>query len=243
MSLHSEGLEGLRTVVVGAGSGIGAATAELCESRGARVSRVDGRTGAGTNIVGNITDPSDCERLVAEAVELLGGIDAIAVSVGGGGYAPITDTTSDQFVDAFKLNVIGQSLITRAALPFLKESEQASIVVCASAAGIRSYPEFSAYGSAKAALVRWTRGAAWELADDGIRVNCVSPGPIDTPMLRSTQPTGYTEDEWVAEVAKHTALGRTGTAIEVAEAMAFLLSARASYLTGVILPVDGGEVA
>lgn len=239
----SEGLAETRTVVVGAGSGIGAATAALCADRGARVVRVDREAGEGIDIVADITDPDECERLVGEAASQLGGIDTIAITAGGGGYASIADTTATRLIDAFSLNVIGQALITRAALPHLKDSAQASVVVCASAAGLRSYPEFSAYGSAKAALVRWTRGAAWELAGEGIRVNCVSPGPIDTPMLRSTQPAGYTPDEWVVEVAKHTAMRRAGTPEEVAEAISFLLSSRASYLTGVILPADGGEVA
>lgn len=243
MTTDSEGLEGLRALVVGAASGIGAATAQLLRARGALVVAADRTAAQDIDVTADITDPRECERLVVEAAAVHGGLDLLVVTVGGGSYAAIGDTDASTWNAAITLNVTAPALIVRAALPYLSASSAASVVTVASAAGLRSYPEFSAYGSAKAALVRWTRGAAWELAPQGIRVNCVSPGPIDTPMLRATQPAGYTPDEWVVEVAKNTAMRRAGTATEVAEAITFLLSTRSSYLTGVVLPADGGEVA
>lgn len=238
-----EGVEGLKTLVIGAASGIGSALAQLLETRGAQVIRADRDARPEIDLTADITRASDCEQLIHSAVSLYGGLDAIVVTAGGGHYASIAETGESQLMEAYRLNVAGPALLVRAALPALRESKHASVVVCASAAGLRSYPNFSAYGSAKAALIRWIKGASWELASDGIRVNCVSPGPIDTPMLRSTQPEGFTPDEWVIEVAKNTAMGRSGRPEEVAEALAFLVSHRSSYLTGVILPVDGGEVA
>lgn len=239
---HAEGLEGLRLLVVGGGSGIGAATVDLTRARGAEVLSADLRAGDGVDVVADLTT-SDGRAILVEAAERLGGLDGLAVVAGGGDYRSIAETDEETWRRTLALNVEGPALLVRDLLPMLQRSDAASVVTVASAAGLRSYPEFSAYGSAKAALVRWTRGAAWELAGDGIRVNCVSPGPIDTPMLRATQPEGFTPDEWVAEVAKHTALRRAGTAVEAAEPIAFLLSRRASYLTGVVLPADGGEVA
>lgn len=243
MNMQSEGLEGLRILVVGAVSGIGAAVSQLCGLRGARVIGADRASGEGAMIAGDITDPSDCARIVREAVELLGGLDGLAVTVGGGRYGSVDETSAEELLNTYNLNVVGPALLVREASPHLRESKDASVVMCASAAGINGYPNFSAYGSAKAALLRWTRGTARELALEGVRVNCVSPGPIDTPLLRDTYPEGYTSDEWAVEVAKNSAMRRAGKPEEVAEAITFLLSRRSSYITGVILPADGGEVA
>lgn len=239
----AQGLEGLRLLVVGGGSGIGAATVALGRARGATVVAADLHPGDGVDVVADLTTAQGRTTMVETVEQRLGGLDGLAIVAGGGDYRRIADTDAEIWRRTLALNVEGPALLVRQALPMLQRSDAASVVTVASAAGLRSYPEFSAYGSAKAALVRWTRGAAWELAGDGIRVNCVSPGPIDTPMLRATQPEGYTPDQWVVEVAKHTALRRAGSAVEAAEPVAFLLSRRASYLTGVVLPADGGEVA
>lgn len=239
----AEGLEGLRILVVGGGSGIGAATVALGRARGATVLSADLHAGDGVDLAADLTRDQDRVAMISAAADALGGLDGLAIVAGGGDYRSIADTDEATWRRTVALNVEGPALLVRQALPLLRQSDAASVITVASAAGLRSYPDFSAYGSAKAALVRWTRGAAWELAGDGIRVNCVSPGPIDTPMLRATQPDGFTPDEWVVEVAKHTALRRAGTAVEVAEPIAFLLSRRSSYLTGVVLPADGGEVA
>lgn len=231
----------LRVTVVGGASGIGEAlVAALRRDRAATV--VIDRTDE-SEIRADIARPEECVRAVEEAVRRLGGLDGLAVTAGTTAYADISDTAARRWHEMLGVNLVGPALLTRAALPALTASPAASIVVTASAAGRRGYPSFSAYSASKAGLVHWTRSAARELGPVGIRVNCVSPGPIDTPMLRGSQPEGEDAGEWATVLASRTALGRVGRADEVAEAILFLLGRASSYVTGATLDVDGGETA
>jgi 3alpha(or 20beta)-hydroxysteroid dehydrogenase len=146
--------------------------------------------------------------------------------------ASLADETPAGFEGSWRVNCLGPFLGIRAALQHLREAEAAAIVNTCSTGAIRPFPNHVAYGSAKWALRGLTQAAAAELATSSIRVNAVFPGPVDTPML---------DEAMQVRLAAHSALGRIGTPTEIADAVAFLVSEQASFITGSELVVDGGQ--
>jgi NAD(P)-dependent dehydrogenase (short-subunit alcohol dehydrogenase family) len=230
-------------VVTGGGSGIGRATARAFAARGDRVVVVGRReeplveTSAGEPLV---ADVADADGIAAHITQQYGRLDVLvnnAAIVRGG---PLGTVTTQDMHDLLATNLVAPVMLTQALLPLMPDG--AVIVNVSTAIGQRGWPNNSVYPAAKAALESLTRSWAVELAPRGIRVVAVAPGAIATPIAANQ---GWSPEK-TAEVRKwqvaHTPLGRVGEPEEVAWAIAGLAAGEAGFVTGVVLPVDGGAV-
>jgi NAD(P)-dependent dehydrogenase (short-subunit alcohol dehydrogenase family) len=249
-------LEGRKILVVGAGTrvtddpdapaGNGRAIAVTAAVEGATVACADIDVAAAREtatqvrdagghaqvVVADVSDADACTAMVEEAAALLDGLDGVVVNVGIGAGRWLGKTSVEEWDHVFDVNVRAHFLTCRAALPLL--SDGGAIVLISSVAGLRPGSTIPAYDASKAALAGLCRHVAFEGSRKGIRANVVAPGLIDTPLGRLATAGRPSRDK--APVA----LGRQGTAWEVAKPVTFLLSDDASYITGAILPVDGG---
>jgi 3alpha(or 20beta)-hydroxysteroid dehydrogenase len=180
----------------------------------------------------DVTSEPGWRQAVATTVDRFGSLTALVNNAGVLHRAAIDDESADGFEKAWRVNCLGAFLGIRAALEQLRAAEGAAIVNTCSTGAIRPFPNHIAYGSSKWALRGLTQAAAAELAPAGIRVNAVFPGPIATPML---------DAETQARLAATSVSGRIGQPSEVADAVAFLVSEKASFITGSELVVDGGQ--
>ena len=180
----------------------------------------------------DVTSESGWRRAVAETVDRFGSLTTLINNAGALHRASIADETAAAFESAWRVNCLGAFLGMQAALEQLRAADGAAIVNTCSTGAIRPFPNHAAYGSAKWALRGLTQAAAAELAPAGIRVNAVFPGPIATPMLDADTQT---------RLAASSAFGRIGEPSEVADAVAFLVSSQASFITGSELVIDGGQ--
>jgi len=241
-------LDGKRALVTGGASGIGETTAKLLADLGARVVLADinadrladaaHRTGAQGVTSGDVASEADSERMVAEASGALGGLDLLFNSAGiGDDLVPIHEQAPDRWQRVVDVNLKGTYLMCRAAGRGMLAQKSGSIVNVSSIVGLGAFPGRSAYGVAKAGIVHLTATLGCEWGADGVRVNCIAPGYTRTPMVQSLLDRKIFDP---TRILGRTPLGRMALPEEMAKATAFLLSDWASYITGIVLPVDGG---
>ncbi len=190
-------------------------------------------------ISADVSKVLDCEKVVRRAVEIFGGVNVLVNSAGIYADGAISNVTEETFDEIFSTNVKGTFFMSKAAIDELIKSRGA-IVNVASDAGVRGNYFCAAYSASKGAVVAFTKSLALELANFPVRVNCVAPGDILTPLtLAQLKNSGET----VGDLAEIYPMKRIGVAAEVASAIYFLASEKASFITGAILSVDGGITA
>jgi NAD(P)-dependent dehydrogenase (short-subunit alcohol dehydrogenase family) len=238
---------GKSVVITGGSGGIGLAVARRICDEGGRV-LVTGRNAerlravSGNGIHGLVNDaskPDDAIALAAEAGRLFGKVDALLVSAGRGTLSPLGTITLDQFRDIFEINVAGGLFAVQAMAPLMGEG--GSIVLTASGAKTKGVPGAALYASSKGAVRSLTLVLARELGPRGIRVNTLSPGPIDTEFHAKVSDDPGFLDEMNAMFEKMVPMGRLGRVEEAAAVASFLLSDESTFVTGADYAVDGGE--
>jgi len=244
----SKRLEGRRILITGAASGIGAATARLFHEEGAKLALIDLQEEALNSVAKelgalalplNLSDLTAVEPAVERAASEMGGLDGVVNCAGTGAGGPIANVSLDVLQFSFAVNLGAPYLISRAAMPHLQAAQGGTIVNIASGMGVRpDSPNASAYAATKGGLVNLTRALAVEAAPK-VRVNCICPGLVNTPMSAQLF-EGYatpSDSPWV----KRFPLQRAAEPSELATAILFLTSSESSFVTGAILAVDGGR--
>jgi 2-keto-3-deoxy-L-fuconate dehydrogenase len=236
--------DGLRALVTGGASGIGLATALLLSARGASVAVLDlDPSGVPAPLAGftaDVADDASVRAGVAAAADALGGLDILVNNAGIGAAGTVEDNPDEQWHRVLDVNVVGIVRVTRAALAHLRASDRAAIVNTCSIAATAGLPQRALYSASKGAVLALTLAMAADHVREGIRVNCVNPGTVDTPWVaRLLDAAGDPAAERAALAARQPT-GRLVSAEEVAAAIAYLAGPAAGSTTGTALAVDGG---
>jgi NAD(P)-dependent dehydrogenase (short-subunit alcohol dehydrogenase family) len=240
-------------VIAGGGLGIGRSTALVFAKEGARSIIADLNREAGEDTVEQIramggeayfvhTDVSDAaqvQKLVSVALKHFQTIDVLFTSVGIYARAKLADTEEELWDQMMRVNVKSAYLLCKAIIPIMKKAGRGSIILSSSSVGWHdSAPNIAAYATSKFAITGMTKSAACDYLHDNIRVNCICPGPTDTPMIRG----GRSPEELEAFI-NSVPIKRLAEPAEIAQTVLFLASDESTYVTGVAFPVDGGQTA
>ncbi len=256
------GVEGLRIVITGGAVGIGAGTARLAASRGAKVVVSDMNDAPGEKLVQEIrsaggeavyqhcdvTDEAQVQALMAAAKDAFGGIDVLHNNAGIhesmlSSELSLDSMSLDTFQKVMSVNVTGVWLCSKYALPYLRESEVASIINAGSTSSLSGYPQCQAYGASKGAVMQLSKMLAVDLAPDGIRVNCYCPGSIHTQIVDKFLEAAPDPKAMLNTMTLTHLVPRMGQPVDVAELVCFLAGPESQFVNGAVWTIDGGSLA
>ena len=244
-------------IITGAGGGIGRASAIKFAQEGAHVVAVDmhrernqetvqlvrGESGLATAVEADVTDPQDVRRMIDTAVQEYGRLDILWNHAGIGMSGGILDVNEEQFDRVFRVNVKSVFLGCKEAIPVMKSQGGGVILNTGSINSLVGRYGNAIYPATKGAVLQMTRCLALDHAADGIRVNCICPGPIDTDNAHGIMERSGDPEAWLRERLENIPMGRMGTTQELANVAAFLCSDEASFITGAAIVADGGWTA
>lgn len=256
------GVEGLRFVITGGSVGIGAGTARLAASRGARVVVADMNDAPGEALVDEIraaggeavyqhcdvTDEQQVEALMAAAGAAFGGIDVLHNNAGIhesmlSEQLSLETMSRETFEKVIGVNLTGVWLCAKYALPFLRDSDNASIINAGSTSSLSGYPQCQAYGASKGGVMQLSKMLAVDLAPDGIRVNCYCPGSIHTQIVDKFLAAAPDPKAMLNTMTLTHLVPRMGQPVDVAELVCFLASPESAFVNGAVWTIDGGSLA
>ena len=250
-------LDGKAVILTGAARGQGAVAAQTFAKEGARLLLSDVLSEEGERVAatinadggqavfeaGDIAEEATPVRLAERCVAAFGRIDVLYNNAGVILGKPIQDTSLEEWNRILRIDLTGPFLMSKAVIPHMMAQQAGSIINISSAGGIVGYPSMAAYGAAKGGLVNLTRCMAVDLAAYNIRVNAICPGAIDTPMPRAYIENMDNKEAAWQQIADAHLLKRFGTPLEVVHLALFLAADESSFMTGSVIPVDGGQTA